>query len=89
MYKNQWQKALDDFNRAIKLDPEGWNFFHFRGRLYDTLQHFDKAVKSYDKSISLNPRTVISYKNRGKDISLCKECQWFDYAGDKEILKKR
>jgi tetratricopeptide (TPR) repeat protein len=56
---------LDDFNRAIELNPKFWLFYHFRGRLYDTLQYYDEAVESYDKSISLYPRDMLSHRYRG------------------------
>jgi len=40
----QYQKAIDDYTRAIELDPENADTYDNRGLAYVTLSQYQKAI---------------------------------------------
>jgi len=42
-----YNKALSDFNTAIKLDPKNWLAYYSRGRLYRDMKKWDEAIADY------------------------------------------
>ncbi|AKE65002.1 TPR domain protein, putative component of TonB system [Microcystis aeruginosa NIES-2549] len=67
LYRRQqkYELALDDYNKAIKLNPNHANAYNNRGNLYYDLQKYDLALADYDKAIEINPNFAILYYNRG------------------------
>ncbi|MCZ8225925.1 MAG: tetratricopeptide repeat protein [Microcystis sp. LE19-84.1B] len=67
LYRDQqkYELALDDYNKAIKLNPNHANAYNNRGNLYYDLQKYDLALADYDKAIEINPNFAILYYNRG------------------------
>ena len=67
LYRRQqkYELALDDYNKAIKLNPNHANAYNNRGNLYYDLQKYDLALADYDKAIEINPNFAILYNNRG------------------------
>ena len=53
---NQYQKALDDYNKAIELDPNNSTAYHNRGYIYNELKEYQKAIDECSKALSLIPR---------------------------------
>lgn len=53
--KKDLEKAMQDYNTAIKLNPE--NYINYAGRAYVYMikRDFKKAIKDYEKSIGLYP----------------------------------
>lgn len=66
-YAGNYQKAIENLNRAIELDPkEYWNFY-MRGWIYlEMLKETNKAHKDFDKSIYLNSDYPYTYLMRGR-----------------------
>ncbi len=58
-------RALDDFNRAIALDPSDYYAYINRGYAYSNLGQTDKALADFDNAIALNPRSCEAYTNKG------------------------
>jgi tetratricopeptide (TPR) repeat protein len=58
-------KAINDFNIAVKLQPELADAYFNRGNAYLLTGDLDKAVEDYDKSIKLSPDDAQSYCHRG------------------------
>jgi tetratricopeptide (TPR) repeat protein len=65
----EWQKAIDDFDKARELGPAGklepkagWYFYH--GIAYNGLKNYQQAIKDFDKAIEMEPN-VGAYFNRG------------------------
>jgi tetratricopeptide (TPR) repeat protein len=71
--KGQYQKAIDNYSKAISLDPDydakaycdhGIKAYRNRGIMYGELGQFEKAIDDYDKAISLDSKDESAYVNR-------------------------
>jgi protein O-mannosyl-transferase len=49
------EQAIDDFNRAIAMDPSYDEAFYGRGTAYDKMGDFDRALENFNKAIALDP----------------------------------
>jgi tetratricopeptide (TPR) repeat protein len=49
--------ALDDFDRAIALDPQSIEAYHARGAAYETLGKRDPAIRDFQQALELKPKT--------------------------------
>ncbi len=61
-------KALEDYDKAISIDPSDFKLFSNRGELFMQLGQLDKAALDLDKAMSLNPghpRAFMNYLNLG------------------------
>ncbi|RLG44327.1 MAG: hypothetical protein DRN81_04785 [Thermoproteota archaeon] len=61
----QYEKAINDFNKAIEIDPSDAVAYTNRGTAYDNLGQYDKAIDDYNKAIEINSRYAEAYNNRG------------------------
>jgi tetratricopeptide (TPR) repeat protein len=57
--------AMQDFNKAIALDPSDYYAYVNRGMLYSRMDLLDMALEDFDKAIALNPRSYEAYTNKG------------------------
>ncbi len=57
--------ALDEFNRAIELQPENDHLYHWRGRTYWETDDHPSALADFSKAIELQPDHVTYYHWRG------------------------
>jgi tetratricopeptide (TPR) repeat protein len=53
--KNQYDRAIEDFDQAIKLDPNNAWAFANRGNAYFNKRQPDRALQDYDQALQLNP----------------------------------
>jgi tetratricopeptide (TPR) repeat protein len=51
----QFEKAIQDYNQAIELDPKYTHAFNNRGTAYIKLKQFEKAIQDYNQAIELDP----------------------------------
>ena len=65
-YIGEYDKAIADYDEAIKLKPNYAKLYYNRGNAYRDKVNFDKAIADYTKAIKLNPDYVDAYYNRGK-----------------------
>ncbi len=63
--RNQVERALTDFNRALQLQPENAATYSQRALTYVRLRNFDRALADYDKAIELSPQSAGFYNDRG------------------------
>ena len=63
--EKDYQRALEDMNEAIKLQPHYAGFFINRAFLRYNLDDYFGAMADYDYAISLDPTNVVAYFNRG------------------------
>ncbi|WP_082523863.1 tetratricopeptide repeat protein [Methylobacterium sp. Leaf399] len=63
--KEDYDRAIADFNEAIAVDPSDADFFRSRGSTYDDMERYDAAIEDYDRSIKLDPTVGDSFVNRG------------------------
>lgn len=62
---NQPEKAIEDFGRAMAVDPNDSKPYYNRGLAFEKKGQLDKAVADYSKAISLNPSYFEAYYRRG------------------------
>jgi tetratricopeptide (TPR) repeat protein len=63
------QRAIADYNEAIRLDPEFAMAYNNRGSAYGANKDYDRAIENYNEAIRLDPDYVEAYINRGHAYS--------------------
>jgi tetratricopeptide (TPR) repeat protein len=63
--KGDYDNAINDFTKAIKLNSNDAAVYYNRGTAYYSKGEFDNAIKDFNKAIELNPNYVEAYNNRG------------------------
>ncbi len=63
--KNQWDRAIGDYDEAIRLKPDFAFALNNRGNAYYGKGHFDRAIRDYDEAIRLKPDFAEAFSNRG------------------------
>ena len=68
----QYERAIEDYNKAIELNPNFANAYKCHGDAYYLLEQYEraiedynKAIEDYNKAIELNPNFADAYKWRG------------------------
>jgi tetratricopeptide (TPR) repeat protein len=61
----QNQRALEDFNEAIKLDRYDIKAYENRGVTYAKLGLYQRALEDFNETIRLKPNYADTYNNRG------------------------
>ena len=54
--KQEYNKALADFNKAIRLDPKDAFAFNNRGQVWRAKQEYEKAIADYNEVLRLDPK---------------------------------
>ena len=63
--KNQFDRAIQDYDQAIKLDPKHALAFNNRGLAYKSKGQIDRAIQDFDQAIRVDPRSALAFGNRG------------------------
>jgi Tfp pilus assembly protein PilF len=61
----QLDKAMENYDKAITLDPNDYLAYNNRGAIFAKVGQFDKAIESYNKAVISNPGDYKAYFNRG------------------------
>jgi len=61
----QFDKAMENYEKAITLDPNDYLAYINRGVIFDKVGQFDRAIESYGKAMMSNPADYKAYYNRG------------------------
>jgi lipoprotein NlpI len=64
--KRDYDRAIADFDQAIRLDPKMSDAFRERGAAYMDEQDCDRAFADMNKAIELNPRDGAAFSNRSR-----------------------
>ena len=64
-HKGDYDRAIRDYDEAIRLDPEYADAFFNRGNAYDDKGDYDRAIQDYDQAIRLDPDFPLAFFNRG------------------------
>jgi len=64
-YKGDFDRAVRDFDQAIKLDPNEAIPLNNRGSAYYQIGQVDRAIQDFDLAIKLNPNYPDALNNRG------------------------
>jgi len=68
--EGEWEKAVDMFTEAIKLNPNSAAMFAKRGACYLKLRKPRACVRDCTRAIELNPDNAAAYKYRGRSHRL-------------------
>ena len=68
-----YDRALADYEMAIKLVPTETVFYRDRGNVALARKHYDDALADYTKSIELDPAYVVPWNLRGRTWEAKKE----------------
>jgi tetratricopeptide (TPR) repeat protein len=60
-----FEEFFEDYNQAIRLDPNNAKAFLNRGLAYYDIGQYQQAIEDYNQSISLAPNNAQAYLNRG------------------------
>jgi tetratricopeptide (TPR) repeat protein/CHAT domain-containing protein len=60
-----FNQAIEDFTEAIRLKPDYFDPYKFRGDVYYYSREYDRAIEDYNNAINLNPNDVRPWNNRG------------------------
>jgi len=63
--KGDVDRALDDFNQAIAINPRYRDAYLIRGRAWHSKGGFNRAIADYNQAMALDPRSALAYNNRG------------------------
>ena len=63
--KHDYDRAIQDLDQAIKLDPDNALAFVNRGDAYRNKREYDRAIRDYDQAIKLDPNNAITFNDRG------------------------
>ena len=58
-------RAVQDYDQAIALDPNHASAFNNRGNAYKDLGNFDQAMRDYNRALAIDPVYATAYYNRG------------------------
>ena len=59
------ERAVQEYNRAISLDPASGSSHRYRGNKYKLEKDYDHAIFEYTEALRLNPSDSLSLSNRG------------------------
>jgi tetratricopeptide (TPR) repeat protein/tRNA A-37 threonylcarbamoyl transferase component Bud32 len=63
--KKDYDKAIQDYNEAIRLDPNYAYAFHNRGLAWYNKKDYHKAIHDYTEAIRLDPKYAGAFNSRG------------------------
>ncbi len=63
--KKNYDKAIADYNEAIRLNPKLAVAFNNRGNAWVGKMEYDKGIADFDEAIRLNPKLAVAFNNRG------------------------
>jgi tetratricopeptide (TPR) repeat protein len=63
--EDQPDRAIEDLDQAIRLNPNYALAFSSRGLAYARKGQPDRAIQDYDQAIRLNPKYADAFSNRG------------------------
>src|SRR5436189_5318220 len=62
--KHEYDRAIEDYDQAIRLDPNLAAAFTNRGAVYTEKQEYDRAMQDLDRAIELDPDDALAFNNR-------------------------
>lgn len=62
----RYEEALDDFNSALKLNPEYTFALAGRGETYRLMERYEEALKDFSRAIELDPKYAWAIGSRGQ-----------------------
>ena len=63
--QKEYDCAIEDFTKAIELNPNYADAYYNRGLAYQSKGEVDRTIEDFTKAIELNPNYADAYYNRG------------------------
>ena len=63
--KRMYNRALQEFDKAVKIDSNNFRALYWRGRVYLKMGHYDKAAADFKMVVKLKPHYAKPYHNLG------------------------
>ena len=83
-FKGEYDRALEDYDQAILLNPNFANAYNNRGVIYRLKGEYDRAIRDYDEAIWLDSNFPAAFYNRAIAYS---EKEDYDRAlGDFDVV---
>jgi len=60
-----YEKAIFEYNKAIKINPQHAMAYNNRGIVYESKGQYDKAISDFSKALEIDPKLANAYVNRG------------------------
>ena len=64
-HNNQYDDAINEYNKAIEIDPTSATAYIARGECNIDRKEADKAINDFSKAIEIDPKSEVSYVTRG------------------------
>jgi tetratricopeptide (TPR) repeat protein len=64
-YKGEYDKAIEQYTRALEINPNGARIYNERGIIYSKKGDQEKAINDFNRSIKIKQDYAIAYVNRG------------------------
>lgn len=61
--RGEYEKAIEEFKKAIELQPNYGDAYHNLGNTYQQIGKIDMAIENYQKALQFNPRLWQSRQN--------------------------
>ena len=58
-------RAIEDYDRAIEINPQCADAYYNRGAAYAKLGNYRRAIEDYDRAIEIDPECALSHVYRG------------------------
>ena len=62
---HHFEKAIQDYGGAIRLNPHYAEDYAVRGITYYSLGQYEQAIQNFDEAIRLEPKNAEAYLGRG------------------------
>jgi tetratricopeptide (TPR) repeat protein len=62
--KGEYDRALEDYDRAVTINPLDADAFNSRGTTYIALARYERAISDFDEAIRLNSASPLILSNR-------------------------
>jgi lipoprotein NlpI len=75
--KKDYDRAIQDFDQAIRFEPDAADYFYRRGLAYFEKNDYSRAIRNFDEALKLGPENVSILQKRGWAFEAKKE---YDHA---------
>ena len=69
--KKEFDKAINDYNEAIRLDPTLALARFVRGDVWSAKKEYDKAIDDYTEAVRLDPKYALAYSKLASLLATC------------------
>jgi tetratricopeptide (TPR) repeat protein len=84
----QFDKAIADYDSAIRLEPLSGGFYSSRGGVWRRKKEYHKAIQDYERAIALSPKVISAYTAFAELLATCPEASVRDGVRAVELAKQ-